>query len=433
MTTRLGEDLQTASWPDAARWLIHAQAFDVAGIHSGAVGDPRVKGGKGYSIGTGWAGQLGGVYLVGDSLKDTLVLNLVAPKQIGLRTDDPVLGIRDLPVWERPPLTATPEPPWSGEDYRQPRGPVDVYTWPSRRIRLYGDQYLVTQCLNAQGDKLTPQDRFHVEPMTVWRYSEPQTKKFGRPTYMPKKHQPDQELWRGLAGVLAQASSGGSASGPVRFREPGVVTWARQLLEKGCLEQRLLHIRSVGIEYGTQDATFNEVFSDDLVLPSALLNLENEDLANQSFEAVEVANQAVSALANFAQNVALASGADSASDSPRNRARLIGFNALNQEFRGWLRNLTTDLSGVEQQSAWQTSAKRIISGVAQRFVAEASTAAFIGRSVGGQHRDVGTADRWFRAALRKALPYADWSSTERSSQQLDEEPEPTHEQRNSNE
>ena len=76
-TTRAGRGLKRISAAEAARWLVHLQAFDISGIKSGAVGDPRVKGGKGYPIGTGFAGHLGGLYVDGGNLWRTLLLNTI--------------------------------------------------------------------------------------------------------------------------------------------------------------------------------------------------------------------------------------------------------------------------------------------------------------------------------------------------------------------
>jgi CRISPR system Cascade subunit CasA len=84
---RLDRDL-SLSFAEAARWVVHCQAFDPSGIKSGAVGDPRVKGGKGYPIGTSWAGYLGGVLPQGTTLRDTLLLNLIPrnhPARVGTR------------------------------------------------------------------------------------------------------------------------------------------------------------------------------------------------------------------------------------------------------------------------------------------------------------------------------------------------------------
>ncbi len=93
-TTRAGAEVESLSLPEAARWLVHCQAFDPAGIKTGAVGDNRVKQGKGYSFGyPAWAGNLGLVIAEGNSLFETLMLNL----QWRLS------GPEDRPVWDRPP------------------------------------------------------------------------------------------------------------------------------------------------------------------------------------------------------------------------------------------------------------------------------------------------------------------------------------------
>ena len=69
----------------------------------------------------------------------------------------------DLPVWERPPDTAAQDddvPVREGlpekEDPR-PSGPCDLYTWQSRRIRLFCDADGVYGVLIANGDRLTPE------------------------------------------------------------------------------------------------------------------------------------------------------------------------------------------------------------------------------------------------------------------------------------
>ena len=76
-TTRHGRALACIPPSEAARWLVHAQAYDPSGIRSGAVGDSQVKGGKGYPIGPSWCGHLGLVWLKGKDLDETLVLNLI--------------------------------------------------------------------------------------------------------------------------------------------------------------------------------------------------------------------------------------------------------------------------------------------------------------------------------------------------------------------
>ncbi|NYN06610.1 type I-E CRISPR-associated protein Cse1/CasA, partial [Salmonella enterica subsp. enterica serovar Typhimurium] len=75
------------SFAEAARWLVHTQAYDYSGIKPGVEGDPRVKGGKGYPIGTGWSGMTGGTVIRGTTLLETLLLNST-PEAIYIKNAD---------------------------------------------------------------------------------------------------------------------------------------------------------------------------------------------------------------------------------------------------------------------------------------------------------------------------------------------------------
>jgi CRISPR system Cascade subunit CasA len=390
-TTRIGRGTERLSWAETARWLVHVHAFDPSGIRSGAVGDPRVKGGKGYPIGTGWAGMLGGVFLRGSTIKDTLLLNLVAPTEAGLE----IRG-EDLPVWERDTQGAGPE---GGIDGRQPSGPVDLYTWQSRRVRLIGDDAGVTAVILAQGDRVAPQNRFHLEPLTAWRYSKPQTAKFKRDTYMPREHDPARAMWRGLPGLLAGQDE---KSG----REPGVLRWAAVLEADGHLGQKALTVEAIGIEYGPQSSTVGELVHDHLDLPPEIVAHGEGAAAHLARRAVDQARLAVNALANLAQNLYLAAGGDTESDGPATRAREAGHDRLEQPFRRWLLTLGPDADIVERETAWQVEVRGVVDRVGRELAEAAGPAAIVGRKVRGRQVDLGQAEVWFRARLREDLRLA---------------------------
>jgi len=407
LTTRLGENLETLTWAEAARWLIHTHAFDMSGIKSGAVGDPRVKGGKGYPIGTGWGGQIGIVHLVADDLKQTLLLNLLVPDYAEMEIDLDA----DLPVWERSPLTALPTD-WDNkggadQPYRHPSGPIDLYTWPSRRIRLVGTPDGVTGVVLSQGDRATPQNRQSVEPMTAWRYSDPQSKKFGTDVYMPQKHDPAKSFWRGLEALLPKTNSSAKGKNGQSLKLPPALThWVESLRIEGQLPQLLVRWRTVGMEYGSNESAFDELIIDELVLPTALFDDGNDDLVEQVLAAVESADRAVYALGSFAQNLALAAGASSESSGPRNRVSTVAFAGLDPLFRIWVRGLRSETDLVQARKSWQLTVSQEIETLANELFDEAGPSALVGRDSAGQFRDAGLALHWFRKALRKALPYA---------------------------
>jgi len=404
LTTRLGQSLTTIPWAQAARWLIHTQAYDISGIHTGAVGDPRVKGGRGYGIGTGWVGQIGGVYAEGDSLRDTLLLNLIAP--CGANLDG---GPDDLPIWERPALTQLPQgwlPGSADQPYRQPTGPVDVFTWASRRLRLSGTQWHATAVINAQGDRLTPQNRFQVEPFTAWRYSEPQTKKLGATAYMPLKHEPGRAFWRGLGSLLPQTQQMGPQDKPVLRRPPAIIQWLSDRQFEGGLPQGLIKLRSVGMAYGNMEAVYSELVTDELVLPAVILDPSAVDLHDTVRQAVNCADKAVFAVVKLAENIAQAAGADPLLDGSADKARAAAYAVLDQSFRRWIRSIRASSSIADLRMAWHCEVRHQLEALGSEMTDAAGPPALVGRIVAKRHIDAGLAMAWFRKQLRDAVPNA---------------------------
>lgn len=394
-TTRIGRGLERISWAEAARWLIHVHAFDPAGIRSGAVGDQRVKGGKGYPIGPGWAGQIGGVSLAGANVRETLLLNLLVPDSCGLQSSE-----QDVPPWERPPLG----PGVEGTEGRRPTGLVDLYTWQGRRVRLVGDDDGVVGLVLSQGDRATPQNRHTLEPMSAWRFSEPQTKKFAMTTYMPLKHDPQRAFWRGLAALLPEVHGSGAGSEPARRLQPAVLEWVPVLRDAGVLgADAVLNLRATGISYGSNESVVEEVVDDVLALPIALLRLEESRLRTAAIEAVEQADKAVLALANLVGNLAAAAGAGEV-DGTRDRARESTYADLDSPFRAWVLTLHPQEDPRGASARWQQQVRAIVWRRSRELIAEAGPAAWIGRDVHKRHVDTSQADAWFRGQLAAALP-----------------------------
>lgn len=100
---------------------------------------------------------------------------------------------------------------------RRPSGPVDLYTWQSRRIRLLPTDGRVRDALVCNGDPLTPQNMHRFEPHTAWRRSKPQETKHKLPlVYMPQEHNPDRAVWRGLQSLLPGSAPRQGADGADR-------------------------------------------------------------------------------------------------------------------------------------------------------------------------------------------------------------------------
>ncbi|WP_433574652.1 type I-E CRISPR-associated protein Cse1/CasA [Nocardia brasiliensis] len=395
-TTRSAANLRRIEASEAARWLVHTQAFDPSGIKSGAVGDRTVKNGKGYPIGTGWSGQIGGVLPQGRNLRETLLLNLVA-YEASPSVD--IGGPVDIPPWERCPDTAV-------RDERTPGGAIDLYTWQTRRVRLVGDRNGVRGVVLANGDRIASRNRHDMDPHTCWRYSESQSAKYQNVVYMPLTHEAERPVWREIGAMLPSVSSRGDVHrGPARARlAPGIMQWIGDLGVKALLPERYtVHVRTVGAVYGSKGATFAEIVDDLLPLPLLLLREDHPDFGATAASAVEDAEHAASALWSFADNIAQAAGAAPKSGAGE-QARDRLYAALDGSYRNWLALLTSGAGVTEARTRWQRTVGSAVNLIAAELALSASPVAWVGREVRGQLVNVGRAELWLRFALRKALP-----------------------------
>ncbi|MFY1670225.1 type I-E CRISPR-associated protein Cse1/CasA [Plantactinospora sp. WMMB334] len=401
LTTRAGPGMASVTPAEAARWLVHCQAYDPSGIKTGAVGDPQVKGGKGYPMGPGSVGSLGGVHLEGATLRETLLLNLV-PVATGWQVADE----RDLPVWEREPQTAAEEANLT----RGPYGLLSLYTWQSRRIRLFGDAGGITGAMISNGDRLDWQNRHLTEPMSVWGRSGPrETRQKQSPIYLPRPHDHGRALWRGLQSLLPAPPESGREA-PQRL-SPTVLQWLARLTVTGVVGADFrARTRATSVTYGTQQAVVDEVFSDALTM-NVLLLVEDSALRATAVDAAGDAEAAVKVLRRLADNLARAAGSRDTGSGEADRAAERGYALLDRAFRDWLARLGPDSEPAAERAQWQRLVGRAIRRLGDSLVAAAGPKAWVGRT-GTDHagREVhyssSQAEAWFYAGLAKALPMA---------------------------
>ncbi|MFD9337192.1 type I-E CRISPR-associated protein Cse1/CasA [Streptomyces sp. NPDC060028] len=380
--------VERLSFAEAARWLVHAHAFDTSGIKSGAVGDPRVKGGKGYPQGVGWAGNLGGVFAEGDDLQQTLLLNLVASDAYALTIDKD-----DRPAWRRKQCG----PDVQSDLASRPTGPRDLYTWQSRRIRLHHDTQAVHGVVLSYGDPLPVPDTHRREPMSGWRRSIPQEKKLGRPlVYMPRQHDPACSAWRSLASLLISNTEEQSVQRgePAKYLRAGVLKWIAELTHERLLPRDLLiRPRLISAVYGTQQSVIDEVVDDGFAMSVALLHERDQRYAKEAIGAVEDSTKAVNALGDLAAD--LAKTARRLTEAPSATARDLGFGSLDGPYRQWLASLDSSEEPAEARAAWQRTAYWIVRDAAAGLLADADETGWL---------DNAGSERLFQSRLGNALP-----------------------------
>lgn len=411
-STRQGPGLARLSPADAARWLVHAQAYDPSGIRSGAIGDSRVKGGRGYPIGPAWCGHIGLVWLKGQDLDETLVLNLIPASTAELR------GVDSLTEWGACSWEDSESETSLRGDYSllDPAGtPRELsiprlLTWHSRRIRLVGDSSGVMGVILAQGDKLAPQEMRLYEPQSLWIYSTPQSEKFKTDVYMPRKFEAGRAFWRNLPGTLPTVTTvQGVDKQPKREFLPSATLSFHYQLDNASIETtypKVMRIQAVGVTYGPQESTFEDIYSDELMLSVAVMRVEREDLSAEIDRQVRLTEEVARDLGTLAANLARAAGEseDGAGVGARDRAKELFFSSVDTDFRAWLaqvdgREDTRDVGRRWECTLWQHAVDN-----QAKLVKGASSSAIIGRDTGRGYMNVGIAENYFRAALNKRLP-----------------------------
>lgn len=411
-TTRHGPALACIPPSEAARWLVHAQAYDPSGIRSGAVGDSQVKGGKGYPIGPAWCGHLGLVWLKGKDLDETLVLNLIPASTAALRgvdssTDWGACSWEDLePENSVRGDYSLLDPAGTPKELSIPR----LLTWHSRRIRLVGDLSGVTGVVLAQGDKLAPQEMRLYEPQSLWRYSTPQSKKFKTDVYMPRKFEAGRALWRNLPGTLPTVTTvQGVDKQPKQEFLPSATLSFHYQLDNASIQTtypKVMRIQAVGVTYGPQESTFEDIYSDELTLSVAVMRAEREDLSAEIDRQVRLTEEVARDVGTLAANLARAAGesGDGAGDGARDRAKELFFSAVDSDFRTWLTQVDGHESARDVGRRWERTLRQHATDIQTELVRGASSSAIIGRDTGRGYMNVGIAENYFRSALNKRLP-----------------------------
>ena len=406
---RAEQALTSLSYAEAARYLVTVQAYDYSGIKSGAVGDPRVKGGRGYPIGVGWYGTTGKIIIHGENLIETLLycidyeqlLNVEKVKGKSHR-----IALQDKPVWERElPDTAAPRAYKGGDPtkYKDEPAPAagmcEILTWQSRRVRLFPENGRVTGVLVWNGDKWLDRNTY-TDPLTAYRFSKNQSTQTHY-VWMPQTHSAERTLWRGADALLTRLSSS-------QEKQNKPATVIRQISSgKYFSPDTKTKIQLVGMVYGTQSSIVEETIDESVTLELGILTEQGAEISAMVRDNIQLTMDASIALGQYAGNLLRAAGKEyefrpSVTESILHR--------MEDEFRSWLADLSVSDDVSAQAAKWQSKVRRILESEADQLAVSAGPKAAIGTIYDEQLYNTAKARRQFGGRLYKLLPLA-YSST----------------------
>ena len=354
-----GQNKEQLSYPQAARWLLSVNGFDDTSL--------KPKGKDLPSISVGWLGTLGFIQALGDTLYETLMLNLTL-----LRDGRECWG-GSKPCWER-------ENPRSGErtEVCCPDDPAQLLTLQSRRLLLHRTGEIVDKAFALGGDFFSKENAF-AEQMTIWRTMP--VKKNEPVVFVPCRHDPAKQFWREFPAVFCQ--DGG--------HRPGVVCWIEKLQERRLKlldPRRKVHFRIVGVLYGTQNH-IDDIFSDSLTFQAGLLDELSKRWTVRINREVQRCEDAAKLIGTLCKELKIAGGLDYNQvkgfmevQKVTEDARAQFYFAVDQPFRQWLQAIDPEQDDPDEAALrWQAQARNIAEKLGKQMVMEAGNAALKGHRI----------------------------------------------------
>lgn len=350
---RAGEAKRRLPYAEAARWLLHLNAYDDAGLKKKTrTGDDLP------SFQVGWLGQLGLLVAQGHNLFETLMLNFVLLDDRDECWDDA------CPVWERSVLNES-----DCVLVPTPHDQAALMTLQSRRIALQREADAVVGYALLSGEQFAAENAFS-EQMTCWY-------KTKEGNYCPAKYQRGQSIWREWSSLLAVNAGD---------RMPGVCRWHEYLKEQ-CPDVLphgyVIGYQALSVNYvGHPPSAVDDLYMDKLSFHLNLLEEVGRFYRNIIGNEVTLCGQLAKALETLAYRISLAGGGNGVADAPRVRERF--FYAVDLPFRQWLMRLDASHSDVERaahQRAWREEAGKTAKFIGRELVEEAGITAFVGRTL----------------------------------------------------
>lgn len=356
-----GTRKETMTFSEAARWLIYVNAYDDTSAKPS--GESKKRGVKLPSPGVGWLGKLGLISVFGDTLFETLMLNLI------LLNENDELREEEKPVWERDKAA-------DGErtEISVPGNLSELYTLQSRRLFLKRKGNQITGYYLLGGDFFEKEKAF-IEPMTIWRRTDSKM----QDRFIPRRHDVSKQFWRNFSAFMQEKED---------TCRPGIFFWIDQLEERELIKGQLLNIKIASVQYGDKDFFVSNVFFDSLQMHASLISSMNHGWQNMIIKSVEFCENVSKRVWHFAKDVNIAEGGDFIPKEDKCSAKVCAnkyksefFNLVDAPFREWLCMIDPEKDDMEQKKReWRDICVEIASNLGESIIKQADPSAILGRA-----------------------------------------------------
>lgn len=364
---------------EATRWILTFQQY------TGLSDKARFTKDK-YKASKGWLFDLGGVYLEGNNLFETLWLNciLVHPKE------EYRLTVK-RPCWEHSPeeniATYFEKPVIDNVS--------ELYTNWSRAV------YIEPKEKNSEAFAIKivklpdtiHEDNF-LEPMTIWRFNESGDNK-GK--YTPRKHRINQSLWRSF-GLIAFSDSGPNVE------IPGIIKWFDKVVK--IIGDRKVGISIISMEddgNATSWVPTDEIYDSLYVGDFILTDNDKEGWTIRINEVIDLTKKIVEKnFRYFVSQVKEIRNLKSKSGFESQKVEELYFK-IDKPFRDWIGSIKDEDDKDEKIREWKTILKKLTFEAADEIIGVGDNRDLFGIEKDGKILNISTADNSFRYFVRKEL------------------------------
>lgn len=365
----ISEDLKNKlSDSELARWLISFQGY------TGTSGKAKLSIVKG-SASRGWLYSIGAIYLKQDSLKQTLMLNLILGELNDERLKKQFLS-KQIPVWEK-------------EMYQK----IDIVTdkTPSKLADLFTNLSIFLQIKKTDNnfvflkgfqipkfsENFDKKSRV-MEPMTIW-------KKPANGCVEPATHNINKSFWRSF-GALALKNSTGAFSD----LRPTLIQWKNKLTIDNKIKDKNIEIASIGLHNGgtASNLIIGEIYDSLIIDNEVLLDIKEGDkveksgwvkrISDEVIKVEEIIKFTIKKLAEDILEIRNLSNKNNKKEFINSVIQEVYFD-IDLPFREWLSSIKIDDKKEEKIALWRSILKKILIKKADSLIENAGNRDYLGK------------------------------------------------------
>ena len=367
---------------EALRWLLTFQGYS-------GLSDKVIFGKDKYDVpnSKGWLFDIGGIYLSGKNLFDTLLLNLILPNP-----DENFIGKIERPCWEYDSSEII-------RNYLSNKNPdnlSELYTNWSRAIYVDPKKDFTEAFYFdiVKIPEINHLDAF-LEAMTLWKIdaSGPDKDKF-----KPRKHTFGESLWRsfGLISKLDETSES-------KTKVPGIIKFNNNLKET--IGEYEIVIKSISMKddgNATSWVPVDEIYDDMAIKEMVLSDTYKNGWVSRINDEVELTKKVVSGIFGYFISDLMTVRNDKSKTFKNQKIEELYYK-LNEPFKVWLASIEKDDDKNKKTREWRDELKSLVKNEAKAIIFEASSRDYRGIAKDGNVMNIATCYNKFIRILNKTI------------------------------